>query len=255
MTGQDALEALLARLAASYEGSVFFGETDLEAWPKSAVSVLKRTGLLTTAEPARSATCDGCERQCAMPVEIVNYPAGPAAFVMCDKRGDTNRVDVPLERLRRWQASGEAVAAYLAASLGISRPSGTTFQRGRWEVGILRGKHSGQLTLANVSKLTLEIAGHAVPLVEVLLLTGGRLEVQRQRLTDCVDHPAAGGGTRESGADRRERTVARCAELKAQGYRNFRVIVAREQSCSVETIKKLLAKGKSSARSMVRHQT
>jgi hypothetical protein len=248
VTGNDALEALLARLAASYGGAAFFDLAELRAWPKAAVSTLKKCKLLTEAAPANSVTCNGCEQQCHMPVEIIGGTSRSAAFVVCDKRDDINRVDVPLERLDRWQASGEAVAAFLALTLGITRSLGVATQGRRWDVGVLRGKHAAHLVLTNTDVLTLELAGHAVPLVEVLSLRGRRLELRRETLIDCVDHPAAGGGARESGEQRALRIARQCERWKALGHRNFRVIVAREEGLSVETIKKLLARAKSVAR-------
>jgi hypothetical protein len=248
MTGNDALEELLARLAASYDGAAFFSLAELREWPKAAVSTLKKCKLLTEAAPANSATCNGCEQQCHMPVEIIIGSSRSAAFVVCDKRDDINRVDVPLERLDRWQASGEAMAAYLAATLGITRSLGVMTPSKQWDIGMLRGKLAAHLVLTNADTLTLELAGHAVPLVEVLSLKSGRLKLRRETLIDYVDHPAAGGGTRESGAQRASRIALRCQELKAQGYRNFRVIVAREEGRSVETVKKILVRAKSMAR-------
>ena len=240
MTGNDALEALLGRLAASYDGSAFFSATELRQWPKAAVSALTKSGLLTKAAPASSATCDGCERQCHMPVEIVSRAGRSAAFVVCDKRPDINRVDVPLEKLERWQASGEAVADFLAEALGINRSPGVAMQGKGWSVGMLRGKHAAHVVLINGDTLTLELAGHVVPLVEVLLLKGSRLELQRQTLIDRVDHPVAGGGTPKSFAERRAEMLARRDQLKASGIRNFLKVLAGESGISVSRVKQIL---------------
>ncbi len=244
MTGNDALEALLARLAASYDGSVFFSVADLRKWPKVAVSAFQKAELLKPAAPAVSVTCNGCGQHCSMPVEIVAEAGRSAAFVVCDKREDINRVDVPLERLERWQASCEAMAAFLAATLDINRPLNVATQVKRWDVGRLRSKRVEPVVLTIVDGLALELAGHSVPLDEVLSLKGGRLELDRQRLVDCVDNPAGGGRASESGAQRALRIATRCEQLKETGSRDFREVVAREEDVSVETIKKLLTKAK-----------
>lgn len=245
MTGNDALEELLGRLAASYDGSVFFFAAELRRWPKAAVSAFNKAGLLTQATPANSTTCDGCEQQCHMPVEVVRRAGRSAAFVMCDKRHDIARVEVPLERLDRWQASGEAMATALANVLGIHRPLNAVTQTKRWDLGRLRSKRVEPVVLTIVDALTLEVAGHSLPLVEMLSLKAGRLEIDRRRLVDHVDHPKAGGRASETGEQRALRIAARCEELRANGHRNFRKIVAIEEGgFGVETIKSLLAKAK-----------
>lgn len=239
--GNDAVEALLARLAASHNGAAFFAPAELREWPKAAVSALKKSGLLTPAEPANSVTCDGCERQCHMPVESVKRADRSAAFIVCDKPVNVGRVWVRLERLDRWQASGEAVAAFLAATLGIRRSPGVATPGTGWDVGILRGKHAANVVLRIAKVLTLDLAGHKVPLTGVLSLKGGRLELQRQTLIDYVEHPVAGGGTRESVAKRRARLVARRDQLIANGVRNFLKVLMAEEGVSSSRIKQLLA--------------
>lgn len=249
MKANDVLVELLARIGAASEGAVFFAATELGEWPKGAVAVLKESGLMTQASAAQSVTCDGCERQCFMPVEIATAPGNASrAFVVCDKRDDINRVDVSLTALEQWQTGGEAVAAMLAQKLNIRRAMGTSTQAKQWVVGSLRDKHAAQVVLSGKGVLALEIAGHSVPLADVLSLKGRTLALQRQRLVECVNNPAAGGGTRESAAARRARIAARCTELKVQGHRNFRKIVAAEEDLSVETIKRLLAKARAETR-------
>lgn len=192
MTGSDALEALLSRIAASYTGAAVFSLDELDKWPKAALAALKNAGLLTLATPATSTTCDGCERYCHMPVEIVSRAGWSAAFVLCDKRDDINRVDVPLVRLERWQASGEAVAAHLARELGVTRPVSASTQAKRWEVGRLRSKRVEPVALTIGDQgLAVEVAGYSVRLDEVLWWKAGRLDVDRQALSAFVDSPAS----------------------------------------------------------------
>lgn len=243
MKANDALVELLARIGAASEGAVFFAATELSEWPKGAVAVLKADGLLTRAAPAQSVVCDGCERQCFMPVGIVTAPGNASrAFVVCDKRDDINRVDVSLSALEQWQTSGEAVAVMLARKLNIRRAAGASTQAKRCEVGSLHDKHAAQVTLSGDGVLALEIAGHSVPLADVLFLKGKVLELRRKRLVDCVNSPAAGGGTQESAAARRRRLVARRDQLKASGVRNFLQVIAGEEGFSVSRLKQILGR-------------
>jgi hypothetical protein len=182
---------MLSRLSACYGGVTFFSTIELHEWPKSAVSALKKSGLLTQATPENSVTCDGCEQQCQMPIEIVSRGARLAAFVVCDKRPDINRVYLPLEGLERWQTSGEAVAAFLAATLGINRPPSVAMQSNRWNVGRLKSERVDSVALTIADGLTIEVAGHPVPVDEVLSLKGGRLVLDKQTMNACVDNPAS----------------------------------------------------------------
>ncbi|HZQ00790.1 MAG TPA: hypothetical protein VE999_02105 [Gemmataceae bacterium] len=252
MTGQEALETLLARLGAAPDGVVFIPAEELARWPRSAVSVLKEAGLLSLASPAASVACDGCERACTMPVEIIDYSFGAAAFVHCDKRDDIGRVKVHLSRLERWQASCRATADFLAGSTHLRGQPLNSAHGKLWSVGMLRDKRSAHVELDAENALTLKLAGHEVPLAEVLRLKGKALIVDKQRLVECVNNPVAGGGTRESATARRQRIAARCRELFEQGHRNFRAIVAKEDGCSPETIKDILRKAGFSTRSLPR---
>jgi hypothetical protein len=192
VTGNGALAALLARIAASYNGAPFFSAHELREWPKVAVASFKKCGLLVPAPPANNVTCDGCEQQCPMPVKILLDNGRSMAFVACDKDTDIGSVPVRTERLEQWQASGEAVAAFLADVLDINRPLNMATQAKRWDVGRLKSKRVEPVVLATGDALTLELAGHSVPLVEVLSQKGRRLELDRQTLNICVDNPAVG---------------------------------------------------------------
>jgi len=252
MIAGEVLETVMARIADSSDGVVYITEAELARWPAAPVSVLKANGLLIAASPARSVTCDGCESQCSMPVEVIDYLRGKAAFIFCDKRDDVDRIEVPFDRLRRWQASGEAVAAFLAAALQMRRTKAATTDQKRWPVGILYDKRAAHLDLEGDKTLALKLAGWEVPLADVLKLKGKKLALDRQRLVECVNYPVAGGGTPESAAKRRQRIAARCKELYEQGERRFRKIVAAEEGRSVETIKDILAKAGFSTRGLLR---
>jgi hypothetical protein len=141
----------------------------------------------------------------------------------------------------------------LARTLVIHRPTGIAGQGKRWPVGMLRNKHrAAHVDLDGTSALTLRIAGHTIPLADVLALRAKTLSQDKEALLKCVDHPAAGGGTRESGEQRRRRIALRCKQLYENGHRDFRKIVAVEENCAVETIKSLLKKAGFSTRGLPR---
>ena len=120
MTPLDALLELLERVGASRGAAALLSEEELSHWPTEAVRGLKSQKLLVRASPAVSVVCPGCEQECTMPV--VTFPAGTGpvvSFVVCDKRDDISRVDVPVERLQQWRCGAEAVGAFVARSLGL----------------------------------------------------------------------------------------------------------------------------------------
>ena len=241
MTPEAVLVELLDRIGAHRGGAVVISAQELSAWPGAAVAAMKSQGLLTRARPATSAVCPGCERECAMPVHVLTDPArGPEAFIVCDKRSDINRVPVPIAGLEQWQASGDSIASVLAGLLGLRRSVAGT-DAARWEVGILKGaKHSSHLVLIADGKLTLSLAGHSVPVADVLALEGNAFQVDRRLLSRLVDQPIAGAGDVESAAQRRERVKKRVAALKAKGVKGFLKSVAAEEGISVSRVKQLL---------------
>ncbi len=241
MTPDDALIELFDRVAALQGTGALFTTDELAQWPGAAVAALKALKLIAKARPASSAICPGCERECVMPVYTRSHPTGSAAFIVCDKRSDVNRVDIPITQIEQWQASGDSIANLLADLLGLRRPSVADTSSGRWEIGLFKGaKHASHLELLVGDKLTLKLAGHMITLAEVLALEGGTLKVDKRRLSRLVDQPVAGGGDIESAVQRRARIRNRVNELKAKGVKAFLRTVAKEEDISVTRVKQLL---------------
>ena len=242
MTPEAALTELLDRVATLQGAIALINADELAQWPGEAVTAMKGQQLITRARPASSAACPGCERECVMPVHVLTDKARePAAFIVCDKRDDINRVPVPVARLEQWQASGDSTADLLAELLGLQRPSMSSSSVGRWEVGVFRGaKHSSHLVLLAGEKLTLTLAGHSIALTEVLALDGDTFKVDKRRLIRLVDIPVAGAGDVESAEQRRERIRKRVDELKTKGVKAFLKTVAEEEGLSISRIKQLL---------------
>ncbi len=242
MTPQDALLELLARVGASHGAPVFVGTDELTQWPAQAVTAMKAHKLLAKARPSASVVCPGCERQCVMPVHVLPAKGTASrAFVVCDKRSDINRVNVPIDQLEQWQVSGESVADCMARLLTLRRPSGSASSTGRCEVGTFKGtKHSGHLVLLANGELKLTLAGHSIALVDALELKGDRIVIDKRMLSRCVDRPVAGAGDAESAERRRERLKARVRAEKAKGTKAFLKVIAEEEGISVSRLKQLV---------------
>ncbi len=201
MTPEDTFMELLDRVAALQGASTLFSADELAQWPGEAVTAMKAQKLITRARPASSAVCPGCERECVMPVHVLTDKARePAAFIVCDKRDDINRVPVPVARLEQWQTSGDSIAELLAGLLGLHRPSMGNLSAGRWEIGMLKGtKQSSHLLLVADGTLTLSLADQSIPLVQVLALDVHGLVVDEHALLRALDgderQPSAGIGS------------------------------------------------------------
>lgn len=100
--------------------STLFGPDDIALWPSGALEALVRAGLLKQASHATSVVCDGCEEACLSDVEFIGGEEGTPlrAYVICKRREDIGRVEVPVERLRRWGVDLGGMAAVIAQNLG-----------------------------------------------------------------------------------------------------------------------------------------
>lgn len=235
------LPALLGRLAAASGDAACFSAQELAEWPPTVLKRLKAAGLLVAATPAASVICPGCEDECTMPVELATNAEGEVRpFVACDKREDTARVPVPQALLEQWQCAPRQLADVLATLLGLRRPM-TDNDPARYDLGVMKGaKHSAHVVLTVEHGLQLAIAGHTVPVADVLELGDKGLAVDRRALLRCVDSPVAAAGDKESAEQRRERLRKRRDELKAQGERHYNKVLAEEEGVTVERIKQLL---------------
>ena len=241
MTPEGVLVELLDRVGSQRGAAVIISALELSTWPPAAVESMKRQGLLTKAAYADTLICPGCEHECVMAVDVVENAGDELeAFIVCNERDDINRVPVSMSHLDQWQASGDSVASLLAGLLGLHRSGAGGTDAARWEVGIFKGtKHSSHVVLVANGNITLTVAGHSIPLVEVLAL-GNALQVDRQRLNRLVDQPVNGGGDGESAAQRRERLKKRVDAEKARGSKAFQKDVAAEEGISVSRLKQLL---------------
>ncbi len=99
---QDTLSLILKRIDAPIEP--VFNYDEVRLWPDGDLELIVDLGLLREMVPAKSVVCDGCEEAC---IENVVYIDGPKkgqvrAYIVCRNRDDIGRIEVPLERLKRW---------------------------------------------------------------------------------------------------------------------------------------------------------
>ena len=187
MTPQTALVDLLMRMDAQGGVAVLVNGEELAQWPAVAVAAMKLQKLLIAARPAISADCHGCERACV--VHTVARPGGVAAsFVVCDKRSDTSRVAIPLERLLQWRFDADAVCGFVSSSLGLRLSDQRSADAAMRPIGMARGdKRSQMLVLRLQGGLALVAGSQAMPLVDLVDFLDGNFVVDAVMVRQMVD--------------------------------------------------------------------
>ena len=190
---------LVSRAGASTAREVRVDSLELARWPEEAVSALKSQKLIRRARRARSTVCPGCGRQCAMPVE---WGAGPARpWVVCDKRGDINRVPVSVDRLAQWRTSAGILGRFVAEGLSLRWRDRKAADREELEIGTVAGR---KLRLRIEGELELVTGTSALALPQVLVFRDGGFALEGSRIRRWVDATAAEERPIDSSRVRRE---------------------------------------------------
>jgi len=221
----EALLELLVRVGASRGAAALVSEDELSRWPAEAVRELKAQKLLAKASPAKSVVCPGCEQECTMPVETPPAGTGAAAsFVVCDKRDDICRVEVPAERLRQYRCGAEAVGAFVSKSLGLRPESQRKTDAGLWKLGLVTGKKRSQMVcLRAAGELELVAGENAVPLTELVRFGADGYSVDCEAIRQLVDAASTGDSRYTPNSTRRE---ARKLETQAK-YKTWQTAYRR----------------------------
>lgn len=239
----DALLELLERVGAG-DGAVLVSEEELRGWPAQPVRQLKSQKLLMKASPAASVVCSGCEQECAMLVHTV--PAGPgkaASFVVCDKRDDINRVAVPAEWLKQWRCGAEAVAAFVAQSLGLRPDCRRKIDAGLWELGLVTGRKRGQVVCLRASSaLELVVGSKAVSLSEVIRFGPQGYGVDGTAIRQLVDTATTGDARYTPSNARREARKLDTEALHESWRKKYRVLKKRRPGKSDKWYSEQIAK-------------
>ena len=238
------LDLVLDRLGCSdpAKGALFSWD-EVKDWPSEALDGLVASGLLQPAQPTTSIMCDGCEQNCIMPVNI--YPAQDEkqgkAFITCDKRDDIGRVQVDFRRMAQWLATNGQIATAISGFLKIDQRGPTAIDSKQWRIGMFKGrKHISQLTLeADGKSLFLSLAGHNIPLVDVLAFEDCSLALDKVALIRLVDEPTSKCEI-EKPEERKARLIARVKQERAKGTKAFLQVVAEEEGVSTSRLKQLI---------------
>ncbi|MET0107206.1 MAG: hypothetical protein ABW072_18990 [Sedimenticola sp.] len=209
MTLNDVLLSLLEAMDATGE-TLLVGWDTVQQWPDGALEKILETGILTDAKPAFSVECLECANRCFMEVhQLSSIDKKPTrVFVICDDpemQGQMGRIEISLERLRRWKVTGLQLARVIAGLLGIECKTEDRHNQANIRVGMVKGKNSRRWLSLNKSPLTLEINNHHISLEEVLFIEDGALAIDRMCIDQLIDKaPASTGKKCKPSADKRE---------------------------------------------------
>ncbi len=227
MKAIDALLVLLNRVGACQGKAVMVSDEELLQWPKAAVKAMKCQKLIVKAKPASSAVCQGCERNCVMPVHSLSATTGKtSSFIVCDKRSDVNRIPVAAERLRQWKCNADLISSFMADSLDLRRPGRHVDSAGRWVIGMVSGdKRSQMLCLESAGTLNIVVGSSKVPLVEFIEFRDGTYSLDDSQIRKLADYSTMADDRYTPGTDKRiDRKLATQAKYESwrKAYRALR---------------------------------
>jgi len=124
-----------------------------------------------------------------MPVHTIPPSTHASSFILCDKRSDTNRVDVPINKLEQWRCTADAVCGFVAASLGLHGSEKRRLASADFlEIGMATGgKRSQMLCLQTAGELTLVAGGNKVPLADFIVYDADAYSVDGSMIRLLVD--------------------------------------------------------------------
>ncbi len=188
-----------ARLCISPNRNLRIDSRELARCAGKAVKALKAQNILRKARPARSTVCPGCERHCRMPVHRESGAPGqatgikgPAApFILCDKRGDINRVPVSTDRLTHWHTDAASLVRFIAGALSLSGSGQRPQERKELEAGMVCGNSRGRAVgLRMEDELKLVAGSSEFPFSKVLRFREDRYGLEEMPVRRWLDEVA-----------------------------------------------------------------
>lgn len=238
MLGDDILAFICNKLAQT--DRVIIKKEETGNWPIDTINMLVQHGILRQAEQSRHTECHGCEENCMMPVNILPpvNKRPTRVFIICDKRDDIGAIFVNESALNQWQSSIEYMANALANLLNFVESGTKIIDDKQCHVGIFKGKkRKSPIILAKDEYLNLLLAGHIIPLLDVLSMQQSMLILNTKKLTQLVDNPEQ---LNETSKDREQRLKARVNEERNKNNRSFLQKIADEEGISVSRLKQII---------------
>ena len=193
MTPLAVFVELVDRLGVRGGNAVLISEAELGQWPGEAIHALKAQRIIVKAKAADSAVCPGCEEECVMPVHTLPRPQeNPVSFIVCDRRSDTNRVQISSDHLLQWRVSVERLVHFVSDQLGLQLHGKHTAPADLWELGMVTGKKRVQMLCLRAGQSISLVAGvQEAPLVETVRFNNGKYELDLAMIRMMVDSTAS----------------------------------------------------------------
>lgn len=188
MTLPEVLQELIERLGAT--GDTLLAWEQVRAWPKNAIAIFQEAGWIEPREAASKVECPGCEESCFMSVHVrpARNQQSASAYVACDSRAEMGNVKIAMSRLRQWQITDVQVANWLAGAFGLKGKPVRDPSSSAFTIGTLQGKNRlGTLQFDTANPISLRVAGHSVPLCEVVSFEQDHLRIDRAAVLGMVD--------------------------------------------------------------------
>lgn len=180
------LAELLSRLNTAGD-SLAISNDEVEQWPSGLLYTLEQANWLTKNVQAKSIACDGCEYGCCMPVIFTEDKL--RAFIVCDhpeQQDHMGRISVDLSRLNQWQMNTAQLATTVTNLLGLDSKPSYQKESAIYKLGMLKGEDGRRWVSLFVQPLRFEIAGHFVPLGDMLFFDGGELVIDADRVKSLM---------------------------------------------------------------------
>lgn len=246
MTLNDVLLSLLEPMGATGEAHLVTWNT-VQQWPVDALERMLETGILTTAKPAQSIECQGCENRCFMEVHLLSgEDKKPArAFVVCDdpeKHEQMGRIEIPLERLQQWKVTALQLTKVIAGLVGIECKAEDRHGLSNIRIGMVKGKNGRRWLSLNKTPLTLEINDHHLPLEEVLFFEDAALAIDRMRIDQLIDKAPGSDGKKYKPSTEKREAGKRKTEAMREDWREEYLKLRREYPDTVRFSDSWIAK-------------
>lgn len=189
-----ALSTLIEHVNAS-DKPVSLGWDEVQQWQDGVLKRFLAAGLLAKDVKAQSLGCTACEQHCFMPVYQTDD--GQRAFIVCDdpeKQEQMGRVQVALERLQQWQASGRQFAWVIAGLLGFESKPVHQKASANYRLGMLKSEGGRRWVSLTAHPLALEINRHTVPLNDLLYFDGVELAIDQPRIDELLNSALCDSG-------------------------------------------------------------
>jgi len=169
-----------------------------------------------------------------MPVHTLTHKTrGAASFIVCDKRDDINRVEVPAERLSQWRCDIDAVCGFIARSLGLRPNNRRAGGAGPWEIGMAAGdKRHQMLCLKADGELALIAGSTALPLADLVRYRESAFSIENAAIRQLVDTTTTADSRYAPSNARREARKLDTKGLYASWQKEYRSLKKRRQEMS-----------------------